>query len=199
MTMNPRTAIQSENKRLKTENIQLRNEVRRLRRFVGVLSDLSDIQDRDRSQGDGNVLALLDGVLRQALNLLDAPDGSLLLLDHESDELVFAIVHGTLGADLEDYRIPADEGIAGWVVQNAEAALVRDVRSDRRFFQDIDEKFRFQTLSVAAAPLFGDGRVIGVIEALNKPGDTPFSETDMTLLKLLCRFAGEALAHFERE
>ena len=133
------------------------------------------------------------------MNLLDAPDGSLLLLDHESDELVFAIVHGTLGADLEDYRIPADEGIAGWVVQNAEAALVRDVRSDRRFFQDIDEKFRFQTLSVAAAPLFGDGRVIGVIEALNKPGDTPFSETDMTLLKLLCRFAGEALAHFERE
>jgi GAF domain-containing protein len=170
-----------------------------LRRFVEVLGDLADIQYQGREQGDGNVLALLDGILRQALNLLDAPDGSLLLLDRESDELVFAIVHGTLGADLEDYRIPADEGIAGWVVQNAEAALVRDVRTDQRFSRDIDEAFKFQTLSVAAAPLFGDGRVIGVIEALNKPGDIPFSETDMNLLKLLCRFAGEALAPFDRE
>ena len=51
--------------------------------------------------------------------------------------------------------------------------------------------------SIAAAPLIGNGRVLGVVEVLNQPGDTPFTELDQALLTLLCRFAGEALANIE--
>ena len=159
MTTNPLNTLQRENVRLQAENKRLNVELRSLRKFVEVLVDLADIQQQVKNEV--KVLPLLDGILRQALKLLNAPDGSLLLLDQTGKELVFPIVHGEIAPDLEGFRIPADQGIAGWVVKNAEATLVRDVRSDQRFFRDVDERFRFHTLSVAAAPLLGDGRVIG--------------------------------------
>lgn len=196
MMTNPVTALQSENKNLKAENKKLRDELRGLREFVNALDGLSNIQKKE--DGEVDVFALLDGILWRALKLLNAPDGSLALLDHDKNELAFVLVHGALGAELEGFRMPADEGIAGWVVKNAEATLVRDVARDQRFFKGVDERFKFNTLSIAAAPLVGGGRIIGVIEVLNQPGDKPFSEDDMALLRLLCRFAGQALADIER-
>ncbi|GAB4516173.1 MAG: hypothetical protein OHK0046_21030 [Anaerolineae bacterium] len=194
--MNPMSVVQTENARLKDENTQLRQEVSNLREFVRILDELSTRASRVKD--DAEVLPLLDMILRHALDLLDAPEGTLALLDEKTHELVFVIVQGALSAQLTGYRISANEGIAGWVMQNAAPALVRDVRRDTRFFADIDEKFKFRTLSIAAAPLIGNGKVLGLIEVLNQPGDEPFSESDMALLKLMCRFAGEALAELEQ-
>jgi GAF domain-containing protein len=67
-----------------------------------------------------------------------------------------------------------------------------------RFSQNVDDTFNFRTLSIAAAPLVGDGRILGVIEALRQAGDEPFSDQDLTLLNLVCRFGGETLADIER-
>jgi len=39
--------------------------------------------------------------------------------------------------------------------------------------------------------------VYGLVELLNKPGDEPFSATDMGILKLFCRAAGDALAKID--
>jgi sigma-B regulation protein RsbU (phosphoserine phosphatase) len=143
-------------------------------------------------------MPLLNDIFIKALKLLNAPDGSLALLDRDKNELVFVLVLGDLSDELTGFRMPADEGIAGWVIENAQPTLVRDVRRDTRFFANVDEQFKFQTQSVLAAPLIGDGHVLGMIEALNQPGDQPFSELDLALLKLICRIAGEELANIER-
>lgn len=196
MATNPMMALQSDYARLKEENAELRREVTYLRRFVEIMSDLSD---KASTMGDdSDLMPLLDEIFTDALKLLNAPDGSLALLDHDTNELVFVLVHGELAEQLTGYRMPSDEGIAGWVVQNAQPTLVRDARRDTRFFANVDDEFKFHTQSVLAAPLVGDGRVLGMIEALNQPGDEPFSETDMDLLKLICRIAGEELASIER-
>jgi GAF domain-containing protein len=196
MATNPTAFVQSESARLKSENEQLRGELRNLREFVAALNDLA--AQAAKLKGDSELMPLLNIILNKALNLLNAPDGSLALLDESTHELVFVLVVGQLASDLTGYHLPADEGIAGWVIQNGEPELVRDVRRDTRFFGDVDAAFKFRTQSILAAPLIGDGRVLGVIEALNQPGDSPFSESDMDLLQLLCRFAGEALAAIER-
>ena len=190
MATNPNAFLQSENARLKEENSSLKQEVSSLREFVHILDELG----RSKVKDDSELLPLLKRILTHALDLLNAPDGSLALLDDKTDKLVFVLVHGVLSTDLEGYRLPASQGIAGWVIQNAQPALVRDVRRDHRFFADVDDKFKFRTQSVAAAPLIGNGKILGVIEALNQPGDAPFSDLDMSLLNLMCRFAGEALA-----
>lgn len=196
MVTNPTAYLRSENARLKAENQQLQDELRDLKEFVAILDRL--VIRAKNIQDDSELLPLLNEILSQALELLKAPEGSLALYDADAHELVFVLVHGQLAPNLQGFRLSADEGIAGWVLNNAEPALVRDVRRDTRFFADVDERFKFNTLSIAAAPLVGDGKVLGVIEALNQPGDDPFSDTDMALLKLLCRFAGEALADIER-
>lgn len=196
MVTNPVAVLQGENVRLKEENDALKEELRDLREFVLIIDELS--KKADGIKDDSELLPLLRDILTRVLDLLDAPDGSLALLDEDKNELVFVIVLGTLASDLTGYRIPADEGIAGWVMKNREVALVRDVRRDTRFFADVDTEFKFRTQSIAAAPLIGNDKVYGVVEALNQPGDQPFSDSDVSLLKLLCRFAGEALANIER-
>jgi GAF domain-containing protein len=196
MVTNPMAVMRRENARLLEENERLQLELRNLREFVKILNDLT--QSTKNITNDQELLPLLETIFQKAMSLLNAPDGSLLLLDDETNELVFVVVKGALAANLIGYRISADEGIAGWVVKNAEPTLVRDVRRDGRFSHNIDDQFTFRTQSIAAAPLIGDRKVYGVLETLNQPGDEPFSENDLALLGLLCRFAGEALADIEQ-
>jgi GAF domain-containing protein len=196
MVTNPLAVMRRENARLQSENDKLHEELRNLREFVQILNELTSTTRGLTS--DEQLLPLLEKTFVKALNMLNAPDGSLLVLDDETNELAFVLVRGTLAANLKGYRIPANEGIAGWVVEHGEPTMVRDARRDARFSNTIDDQFTFRTQSIAAAPLIGDRKVYGVLEALNQPGDAPFSDTDLALLGLLCRFAGEALADIER-
>jgi signal transduction protein with GAF and PtsI domain len=196
MVMNPVAVVQRENARLQTENERLQEELKSLREFVQVLNDLSE--RAKVATNDEALMPMLEATFGKALGLLNAPDGSLMLLDEDTQELVFILVRGSLASDLKGFRVSANEGIAGWVIKHQEAALVRDVRRDPRFSEAVDAAFKFRTQSIAAAPLIGDGKVYGLIEALNQPGDEPFSDSDLGLLRLLCRFAGEMLGDVER-
>lgn len=196
MVTNTIGVLQRENARLQDENQALHEELHELREFVEILNNLA-VSAQGISTNEA-LLPLLKDVFIRSLKLLNAPEGSLLLLDDETHELKFVLVQGVIAEGLLGYRIPADEGIAGWVIQNAKPALVRDVRRDWRFSDTIDDAFKFRTQSLVAAPLIGNGRVLGVLEALNQPTDEPFSEMDLTLLALACRFAGEVLANTER-
>lgn|SRR5689334_23099460 len=196
MVMNPVAIVQRENARLQTENEHLHEELKSLRDFVQALNDLSE--RAKVASNDEALMPMLEATFSKALSLLNAPDGSLMLLDEETQELVFILVRGALAADLKGYRVSAKEGIAGWVINHREATLVRNVRRDPRFSEAVDAAFKFRTQSIAAAPLIGDGKIYGLIEALNQPGDEPFSDSDLALLRLLCRFAGEMLADVGR-
>jgi GAF domain-containing protein len=51
----------------------------------------------------------------------------------------------------------------------------------------------YRTSSLLAAPLVGGNRLLGVIEVVNKQDGKLFSTGNLTLLTLMCRFAGELL------
>lgn len=182
--------------RLKSENESIRGELDSLQKFVQALDSIYNATDNFKD--DSELFGFLREALQNALKLLNAPDGTLALLDDESDELVFVIVHGALSDTLTDHRIPKTEGVAGWVIRNAKPTLVRDVRLDQRFYTGVDDRFAFQTQSIAAAPLIGDGKIYGLVELLNQPGDEPFSTADMGILKLFCRAVGDALAKIDK-
>lgn len=188
---NPKAFRTQEIKRIQRERSDLEDEVSRLRKFVQSLDELYEASDNFKD--DSELFGFLRDTLSNAMKLLNAPDGTLALLDDETDELVFVIVNGALSDELTDHRMPKTEGVAGWVVRNAKPTLVRDVRLDPRFYTGVDERFSFKTQSIAAAPLIGDGKVYGLVELLNQPGDEPFSSNDMGILKLFCRAVGEAL------
>lgn len=193
---NSKGFTQHENARLRQENEALKHEVENLRRFVASLDFLYNASDNFKD--DSELMPFLERTLTLALKLLNTRDGSLALLDDETDELVFVIVVGALSDELTNHRLPADSGIAGWVMQNREPVLVPNAQTDPRFYRDIDDSFTFRTQSVAAAPLTGDRKTFGLIEVLNQTGDTPFTKDDLSLLRLLCRAAGQALAFIDR-
>ena len=118
-------------------------------------------------------------------------------LRKETDELVFVLVHGDIQHRLLDYRIRGDEGIAGWVASHGEPLIVNDPRRDKRFLLEIDDEFGFITQSIMCVPMMTQGRLIGVIELLNKQDRSGFSETDTALLLILGQVAAIALEEMQ--
>ncbi|MBE7552589.1 MAG: GAF domain-containing protein [Anaerolineales bacterium] len=186
--------LQQENARLQEENKALREDSLAFQRYIEALQDLYWATQRITSEE--NLFNLLDQILHNAMGVLRAEDGSLLLLDEETNELVFVLVHGDIRNQLRGYRIKSDSGIAGWVVSHREPLIVNNPRQDSRFSLDIDEEFSFVTRSILCVPMIARAKLIGVIELLNKRDDE-FREADATLLLILAQVAAIALEEMQ--
>ena len=182
--------------RLEEENRFLGNELMSLRHFVRSLQDLADASRR--RAGPEDTMALLRQILKSSLDAINAEDGSLMILDEDTGDLVFVLAMGRVPQEqIFGFRVPRGRGIAGWVVENQEPTIVDDVRKDDRFFSSVDDHFGFETHTVLCSPIVGGGRVLGVVEILNKVKGHTFTVDDLTLVTLLCRFAGELLHSME--
>ena len=183
--------LRQENIRLQDENQLLTEQVHALRRYIRALQRLQETIHYFTPEQD--ILTLLDETLDCALVLLDAADGSLMLIDDETDELVFVLVRGAVRAELLGYRFDRRQGIAGWVAEHAEPAIVNNVRADLRFLPEVDEHIGFVTHSLLAVPLVAQGKVLGVIEAVNKHTGEDFTDDDASALSILSALAASAL------
>ena len=189
--------LREEITRLEDENQTLSREVSGLRRFIRSLQNLADASEGDVST---HIVELLEQILRNALEAIDARTGSLLVLDEDTGALVFVFAVGEVPpSSLTGVRLPPGTGIAGWVAAHREPTIVEDAHKDSRFYPGVDDAFQFNTKSLVAAPIVGGGRVIGVIEALNKEYGRNFGADDLALLMLLCRFAGALLHSLEEQ
>lgn len=125
--------------------------------------------------------------------LLNAKNWSLLLVDEAKEELYFGIIVGEGSDKIKKKRLKLSEGIAGWVVLNKEPILIPDVSKDKRFFPDIDKASGFKTESIICAPLISRGKVLGVIELINKKIGVEFTESDLESLTHLADYIAIAL------
>jgi GAF domain-containing protein len=184
-------------RRLAEENDDLRREVVALRQSLRALSSLFYVSQHITP--DVNVLELLSEILETSLQVLKASDGSLMLADEPTGSLVFTVVRGSARDTLAGYRLPPGVGIAGWVAQHHQPQVVRDVRHDPRFYPEVDEAFGFNTRSMVCVPvLLDDGRLLGVIEVLNKAGDREFDQDDLDLILIVAQLAATAMRRAER-
>ena len=87
--MNEPMTTAEETERLSIENEKLRKEVLSLRRFIDSMQNLMDAVENPRP--DEEIMGLLSQVLSNALETINAKDGSLLVLDEETEELVFVL------------------------------------------------------------------------------------------------------------
>ncbi|OQY20726.1 MAG: hypothetical protein B6I35_10240 [Anaerolineaceae bacterium 4572_32.2] len=135
---------------------------------------------------------VLDLIMSKAVELLQAEAGSLVLVDQDTDELVFKVTTGPGSADLAGTRLPSGTGVLGMVVQEGKPVIIRDAQADQRWYQDLDAEFI--TRSIIAVPMISRGRAIGVIELLNRRDGVPFDEDDE---RLLTAFATNAAVSIE--
>lgn len=183
--------VHQEMTRLREENRALREELQSLRRYAASIEVLADaIQDLDPTV---ELMTLLDTFLYNAQLLIQAEEALLLVLDEDTNELVF-VLHRVAGSPcLAGARMPADRGIAGWVMLHGESTVVNLTRADDRMFAQGGSALALSGASVLAAPLAGCGCTLGVVELFDRQDGLPFEETDRLLLSLLCRYAGEML------
>ena len=123
--------------------------------------------------------------MQAAISLMDCEVGSLLLFDKEKDELFFEVALGDKGEAVKEVRLKTGEGVAGWVAEHGVPLIVPDATKDVRHSMKVDEKSGFTTKSILCVPVMIKQKVIGVLQAINKLGNEPFSEEDLKLFQLL--------------
>jgi GAF domain-containing protein len=136
---------------------------------------------------------LLRTVVEVARGIFGAKASSVTLFDEGTDELVFEAVVGEGEETLLGKRIPADTGIAGWVLTSQEPLVIEDVASDPRFARDIAERSGYVPKGLMAAPLIRGETAIGVLSVLDRPADARFTIAEMDLLSLFATQAAVAL------
>jgi GAF domain-containing protein len=137
--------------------------------------------------------ALLGAIVQVARAIFGAKASSILLLDEETDELVFEAVVGEGEESLLGMRFPADQGIAGWVLATRTPLVIEDVRKDPRFAADVAEDTGYVPSGLMAAPLLHDEEILGVLEVLDRPEQAHFSLQEMDLLGLFANQAAIAV------
>jgi len=136
------------------------------------------------------IIAEIVAMTRQTLK---ASASSVLLIDGNGQDLLFEFADGTAGGTLKQVKLRIESGIAGWVARHGKPLIVNDVTKDQRFYGEVDEATGFITRSILCAPLVSSGRVIGVVEVLNKLDGNDFSNQDLEALTAVAATAAIAI------
>jgi sigma-B regulation protein RsbU (phosphoserine phosphatase) len=122
-----------------------------------------------------------------ARGLVGADRCSIWLVDNKNSRMWTKVAHG-----VQELHIPIGQGLVGACVARDEAIVVNDASQDERFLKSVDIETGYVTKSVLAMPLHGvDGKPIGAMQVLNKPGG--FSPEDVDLLGLCGTYAASTL------
>ncbi len=125
------------------------------------------------------VLKYTMDMIREVMNV---EAGSLLFL--EDNELEIAVAFNIKIQSMKKFRLKLGQGIAGYVAARGEAIIVNDTEKSSHFFPVIDEVSGFTTRSALCVPMISQGKVIGVIEVLNKINGE-FGSDDKDLLQAI--------------
>ncbi len=135
---------------------------------------------------------VLDNAMNYVEELTNAETSSIFEVDYERDELRFRLARGKWGSKVQEIRLAMGEGIAGRVAREGKPILVPDVEQEKRFTPRVDAHTGFKTRSIICVPIKHKGRLIGVLEVLNKRGG-PFDEDDVELLTVVSNQIGVAM------
>lgn len=151
--------------------------------LLDLATSLSTTQDVD---------SLLSQVSSAVEKMTGSAAASILLLDADKTRLVFRVATGEKGSNVKKFYVEVGKGVAGWVAQNGKPVIVNDVQTDIRFTGQFDKSSGFNTKSILAVPMFVDGKLIGVCEALNKI-EGIYTEDDQKVLEQLAAFAATTI------
>lgn len=138
--------------------------------------------------------SLLDQIIAAVVELVGCTHSSILLADPRTGELHFTASNDPGLAQFKGITVPAIGSIAGEIAVTRQPLIVNDAQSDPRFFHQVDHASGTATETLIGVPMEIGGRVIGVLEAVNKRTGERFDEEDAQTLLM---FAPQAAAAIE--
>ena len=123
-------------------------------------------------------------ITKEIQDLLGVEGAMVILLDEANHEFFFreAVFDRTeTGTNFKEIRYPADKGIAGLVYRTGKPQIIKDAYQSPYFAREVDLKAKYRTRNMLDVPLMLEGRMIGVLCAVNKK-ESEFDQSDIELL-----------------
>jgi diguanylate cyclase (GGDEF)-like protein len=163
-------------------HVNLNRKIARLASLVCLVDDLSVEQ---------NYRNLLQTVLDRSTELLLAAQGSIMLIEKETDLLLIEMSKGARKDQDQQVRVPKGIGIAGRVAASGEPLLVEDIEHDARIGRKNQE--RYKSASFVSVPLKIGRRVVGVMNFNDKRTGELFDDVDLRLAQTCASHAAVIL------
>lgn len=132
---------------------------------------------------------VLKKVMDEAISLLGAENGSLMLVDEVRSELKMLVAQGLDEQIVTTTRVNLGEGISGWVAKEGQPRLlsrgVREMESIKNDAEALD--------SAMCVPLKSKDRCIGVLNLSGRKDGADFTEEDLKILSILASHAASAI------
>lgn len=126
-------------------------------------------------------------ILEQAAEILEVDHASLMLTDHESEELEVVAARGLRADTVGKTTVRIGEGISGTVAQTGTAILIEDLPTHPIYSRE--SRTGEDWTSLISVPLKVRDRVLGVLNVNNKKSGAPFSSGDLKMLMALAQLA----------
>lgn len=126
--------------------------------------------------------------------LVNAQATQIFLWDERAEQ--FTLAHSTVSSSLNKGLVVAfkkGEGLAGFAGERMELVHVDDVTRDDHFSKSIDEIPGVLTKAVLAGPLAANGRLVGVLEVINRRDGEVFTGEDGVSLAGMALLGAAAL------
>ncbi len=150
-----------------------------LARLPGVLFEIGKVVGSDAEPGQ--TLARISELI---CDLLDAEACSVMLLDADRKRLLAKAAYGLRTERMARLSFAVGEGVAGWVVERGEPAVIPDVAQDPRF--TVIAEAATPIVSMVCVPIEARGERAGVVTATS--GRTAaFAHGDLQLLEFIAR------------
>lgn len=133
--------------------------------------------------------ALLTKMAEKIKEHLHCQEASIFLYQASKELLTFEIATGEKGRELKQIVLQKGEGIAGWIAQHQQPLIINDSQQDPRFSTRTDQKTRFVTRSIIGVPVIYGGKLLGVLEGINKIKGQ-FQASDEHILSIIARLVG---------
>lgn len=134
-------------------------------------------------------------IIDKACELMSSPNGSLMLVDEQTNELKIAAARGLPQDVIETTRLKLGEGIAGRVAQTGKTIFVEDIETDVRFRRA--SNVRYPSRSFISVPLRFRNKIIGVLNVSAPPDIKTFDERDVRILTIFADQAATILENAE--
>jgi len=137
---------------------------------------------------------VLNIIMEKTRELVHAESWSLMLGEEGEGGLYLSVAVGE-GSDRTGpgVVIKPGEGIPGWVAREGKPVVVHDAAADPRWC-DLGQAYGTRARSILCVPLETRGRMLGVIEVVNKKGGVDgFTARDLNLVTRLAGFAAIAI------
>jgi len=125
---------------------------------------------------------LLSRIAELICQLIDAKSCSVMLLDAKRERLLAKAAYGLRTERMHSLSFRVGEGVAGWVVEHGESAMINDVAADSRFVQLPLNQTPIS--SMLCVPLIARGERVGCVTATSERTGA-FGQADLEIVRFI--------------